>query len=173
LVCRPPDIRDVGWYRRDRGHAKKGLATPDTGLHILTQPWSSITAKPPPKLSPGSGMLPQADSHRQSRLFKKQALTHSYNEVIKRSKSHSKSHLNVYYGCPCRDPSSLSTRLLCSRTANESGILSSKPPVPPLLRLRVRAKSRHTQIHGRLITTEDNCAGPAMMRRLREQSADQ
>jgi hypothetical protein len=31
-VCRPPDIRDVGWYRRDRGHAKKGLATPDTAL---------------------------------------------------------------------------------------------------------------------------------------------
>jgi hypothetical protein len=30
LVCRPPDIRDVGWYRRDRGHAKNGLATPDT-----------------------------------------------------------------------------------------------------------------------------------------------
>jgi hypothetical protein len=32
LVCRPPDIRDVGWYRRDRGHAKKGLATPDTEM---------------------------------------------------------------------------------------------------------------------------------------------
>jgi hypothetical protein len=29
-VCRPPDILDVGWYHGDRGHAKKGLATPDT-----------------------------------------------------------------------------------------------------------------------------------------------
>jgi hypothetical protein len=26
----PPNIYDVGWYRRDRGHLKKGLATPDT-----------------------------------------------------------------------------------------------------------------------------------------------
>jgi hypothetical protein len=47
-VCRPLDIRDVGWHRRDRGHAKKGLATPDTSNDVAADDIGDTNDDPGP-----------------------------------------------------------------------------------------------------------------------------
>jgi hypothetical protein len=44
----PPNIYDVGWYRRDRGHLKKGLAAPDTSNDVTADDIGDTNDDPGP-----------------------------------------------------------------------------------------------------------------------------